>query len=317
MTAATIAGGHNVAMNSSLTLRQLNAFRTVARLQSFTQAASALHVSQSALTMQIGTLEAQLNAQLFDRSRRKISLTFIGENLLAVAERIVQQAEEFSSLAEELAGLDRGVVRIASLPSIASRYLVPAAKLLKLEFPGFRLQIADAVAERVVALVKSGEVDFGITSPSQDDPELACEFLLEDWLCAYERASPTDGSSTKFIALEELSRKRLILPGRNGIVRKLFDRAVAQSGLAVESDYEVVYDATAISLAREGLGVAILSDAIQDTMNMTDLIVRRIVKPEITRTVSLVWSSKQNLSKTANALRLILLHLVQRERETA
>lgn len=232
---ADFAGRHHGPHEVESYPAPLNAFRTVARLQSFTQAASALHVSQSALTMQIGALEAQLNAQLFDRSRRRICLTFIGENLLAIAERIVQQAEEFSSLAEELAGLDRGVVRIASLPSIASRYLVPAAKLLKVEFPGFRLQIADAVAERVIALVKSGEVDFGITSPTLDDSELACEFLLEDWLCAYERASPTDASSPSSIALEALAGKRLILPGRNGIVRKLFDRAIAQSGLAVES----------------------------------------------------------------------------------
>jgi len=302
-------------MKSSLTLRQLNAFRTVARLQSFTQAASALHVSQSALTMQIGALESQFGAQLFDRSRRKVCLTFIGENLLSIAERIIEQAEEFSSVAKELAGLDRGVVSIASLPSIASRYIVPAAKVLRTEFPGFRLQIADAVAERVISLVKSGEVDFGITSPVLDDPDLECEFLLEDCLCAYEHVGAAATPAKPSITLGELVGKRLILPGRNGIVRKLFDRAVTQSGLAVESDYEVVYDATALALAREGLGVAVLADSIRETMNMAQLAVYRIVEPEILRTVSLVRSRKQGLSKTANALRLILINLVQRDRE--
>jgi LysR family carnitine catabolism transcriptional activator len=302
-------------MNSSLTLRQLNAFRAVARLQSFTQAATELHVSQSALTMQIGTLERQLGAQLFDRSRRKVCLTFIGENLLSIAERIVGQVEEFSSVAEELAGLDQGVVRIASLSSIASRYIVPAAKVLRSEFPGFRLQIADAVAERVIALVKSGAVDFGITSPVLDDPDLECEFLLRDRLCAYEHVSKAASPPKLSMTLAELAEKRLILPGKNGIVRKLFDAAVSQSGLAVTADYEVVYDATALSFAREGLGVAILSETIQRAMNMADLTVYRIVEPEILRTVSFVWSRKQSLSRTANALRLILINLVRRERE--
>jgi LysR family carnitine catabolism transcriptional activator len=304
-------------MRSSPTLRQLNAFRTVAKLQSFTQAALALHVSQSALTMQIGALENQLGVQLFDRSRRKVSLTFIGENLLAIAERVVDQVEEFSSVAEELAGLDRGVVRIATLPSIASQYVASAAKVLRTEFPGFQIQITDAVAGRVIELVKAGEADFGITSLVSRDLELESEFFLEDCLCAYEHASAADTPPRQSITLAELAGKRLILPGKNGIVRKLFDRALVERGLATEPDYEVVYDATALSLAREGLGVAILSEAIQSTMNMADLTVYKIVEPEIVRTVSFVWPTRQSLSKTANALKRILINLVQRERSAS
>lgn len=301
-------------MNSSLTLRQLNAFRTVARLQSFTQAATVLHVSQSALTMQIGALEEQLGAQLFDRSRRKVSLTFIGENLLGIAERIAMHVDEFSAVAEELAGLDRGIVKVATLPSIASRYVTAAAKTLKIEFPGFQLQIMDAVAERVIELVKAGEADFGITSPVLGDADLKCEFFLEDRLFAYEHQSAASTPPRQSITLAELACKPLILPGKNGIVRKLFDKAIAGQGLAVHPDYEVVYDATALSLAREGLGVAVLSEAIRSTMNMAELLVYPIVEPDILREVSFVWSAKQNLSRTANAFRLILIHLVEKER---
>jgi LysR family carnitine catabolism transcriptional activator len=304
-------------MKPSLTLRQLNAFRTVARLQSFTQAAAVLHLSQSALTMQIGTLEDQLGAQLFDRSRRKVSLSFIGENLLGLAERIVAHAEEFASVAEELAGLDRGIVRIATLPSIASQYVTAAAKTLKTEFPGFQLQIMDAVAERVIELVKTGEADFGIASPVTDDPELNCEFFLEDRLFAYEHSAVAGTPQRQSITLAELADKPLILSGRNGIVRKLFDKAMMENGLVTHPDYEVVYDATALSLAREGLGVAVLSEAIRGTMNMSDLRVYPIVEPEIRRQVCFVWSARQNLSRTANALRLILINLVEKERQTA
>ncbi|HEY4297643.1 MAG TPA: LysR family transcriptional regulator, partial [Paraburkholderia sp.] len=304
-------------MKPSITFRQLNAFRTVARLQSFTQAANALHLSQSALTMQIGALENQLGVQLFDRSRRQVSLTFVGENLLALAARIVDEVDEFANAAGELAGLDRGIVRVATLPSIASRHMAPAARALKREFPGFQLKILDAVAERVVELVKEGDADFGITSRIDGDPDLHWEYFLEDRLFGYEHVSTAGDPPRASITLAELASKPLILSGRNGIVRKLLDRAMIDHGLDMRPDYEVVYDATAISLAKEGLGIAVLSEAICHTMRIPELATYPIVEPEIRREVWFVWSNRQTLSRSANALRLILLNGIERERPEA
>ncbi|WP_233831689.1 LysR family transcriptional regulator [Paraburkholderia sp. ZP32-5] len=302
-------------MKPSVTFRQLNAFRTVARLQSFTQAANALHISQSALTMQIGALENQLGVQLFDRSRRQVSLTFVGDNLLALAARIVDEVDGFAAAASELAGLDRGIVRVATLPSIASRYVAPAARALKREFPGFQLKILDAVAERVIELVKEGDADFGITSRVAGDPDLHWEYFLEDRLFGYEHVATAGDPPRTSITLAELASKPLILSGRNGIVRKLLDQAISDHGLDMRADYEVVYDATAISLAKEGLGIAVLSEAIGRTMQAPELAAYPIVDPEIRREVWFVWSNRQTLSRSANALRLILLNGVERERQ--
>jgi DNA-binding transcriptional LysR family regulator len=95
----------------------------------------------------------------------------------------------------------------------------------------------------------------------------------------------------------------------NAVAERVIDH-----GLDMRPDYEVVYDATAISLAKEGLGIAVLSEAIRRTMQVPELAAYPIVDPEIRREVWFVWSNRQTLSRSANALRLILLNGVERDR---
>ncbi|MFE4052987.1 LysR family transcriptional regulator [Streptomyces sp. YIM B13518] len=73
--------------------QQLRAFREVAAELSFTRAAKNLHYAQSTVTAQIKNLEEALGTELFDRSRRRLSLTEAGTRLLPHAERIIEIAE--------------------------------------------------------------------------------------------------------------------------------------------------------------------------------------------------------------------------------
>ncbi|MFY1675624.1 MULTISPECIES: LysR family transcriptional regulator [unclassified Streptomyces] len=74
-------------------IQQLRAFREVARELSFTRAARNLHYAQSSVTAQIKSLEEAVGAQLFDRTRRQLSLTAAGVSLLPHADRIMEITE--------------------------------------------------------------------------------------------------------------------------------------------------------------------------------------------------------------------------------
>jgi DNA-binding transcriptional LysR family regulator len=298
----------------NVTFRQLNAFVKVARLGSFTRAADALHVSQSALTMQIQALEEALGIKLFERGHRSITLTFVGKNLLSLAEQTVAQATKFAAAAEDLAGLNRGVVKVATLPSIASRHVAVAAKMLKETYPGFTLQIRDAVAETVIDLVKKGDVDFGISSPEISDSDVEFSFLLEDRIFAFERRSEAPNRHGHEIPLADLVTRPLILSA-SGVVRRLFDRATTERGLDATPAFEAVYDLTAVSLARQGLGAAVLSESIQSAVNMDGLTAYNIVDPSITRKVSFVTARNRQLSSVAEAFKIILYNSIHGKEE--
>ena len=107
-------------------LRHIEAFLAVARLGHFTRAAAALHVSQSALTVQIRQLEAALGVRLFDRNNRRVALTQAGRDLVAPFERISLDVAAVLQHARDLSAHRRGTVTVGALPSVAASVLPQA-----------------------------------------------------------------------------------------------------------------------------------------------------------------------------------------------
>ena len=105
--------------------RHINYFLAVAEHGSFTRAASALHVSQPALSQQIRQLEESLGVPLFDRSGRTIRLTDAGEVWRQYASRALQELGAGKRAIHDVADLTRGSLRIAVTPTFTSYFIGP------------------------------------------------------------------------------------------------------------------------------------------------------------------------------------------------
>lgn len=116
-------------------MRHIRAFLAVARIGNFTRAASELHVSQSALTVQIKQLEESLGVSLFDRGKRRVALTDAGRDVLGPLERILVDTESLVSRTRELTSLRRGLVTMAVLPSLAARIAPKAIQKFTRMYP--------------------------------------------------------------------------------------------------------------------------------------------------------------------------------------
>src|SRR5690606_12398452 len=282
-------------------LNQLRAFLAIARLRNFTRAAYELNLSQSALTIQIQQLEAQLNTQLFDRNRRRVSLTPAGEDLLPRIERVVNEIEDLVTFARDTSDPERGTVTVAVLPSIAAGLLPAAIKLLKRDYPRITVRVRDAVAPRIKDMIRNGDVDFGIDSPMKRDAELTWENLMTDRFYAFVAPDYplADQEST---TLKELAAHPLILPVRDSSVRLHIEAAADQQRVLLPAAYEVVYNSTIMAMAAEGLGVAVLSDLAGCCGNIGRLQRIPIVKPPLIRYVGVLRRSGRSLSRPAELL---------------
>ncbi len=148
---------------SGANFHDLVAFVAVAQEQSFTQAATRLGVSQSALSQTIRGLEARLGVRLLTRTTRRVAPTEAGERLLRTV------APRFEEINAELAGLSElrekpaGTVRITATENAAEAVLWPAVERLLPVYPEIKVEIiidyglTDVVAERVDAGVRFGE----------------------------------------------------------------------------------------------------------------------------------------------------------------
>ncbi|MGB7646672.1 MAG: LysR family transcriptional regulator, partial [Pseudomonas fluorescens] len=99
-------------------IQHIQAFLAVARTGSFTKAANELHLSPSALTVQVQQLEDWLGVALLDRSPRHVSITAAGEAARAPMEKLLLDLDNIVTGSRDLAALRRGVVAIAALPSV-------------------------------------------------------------------------------------------------------------------------------------------------------------------------------------------------------
>jgi DNA-binding transcriptional LysR family regulator len=283
-----------------LNLRQLQTFVTVARLGGFTRAARLLHLSQPALTKQVRQLEETLGVRLFDRNTRTVELTRIGRELAPVVTQLLQEIEAIVVNTKELAAQSRGVIRIASLPSISSTILPTAVARFKGLYPGISVALKDVIAQRLVAMVKAEEVDFGIGSLNVADPEVRFSLLLKDRMIAvFPPGSALERK--KAIGLRDLVGLPLVVMESGSSVRKLVDQAFESIGEFVRPAFEATYMSTAAGMVKAGLGVTILPSSAFEMGELTGLRSRPIKTPALTREIGVIEKSGRSLSPAAES----------------
>jgi LysR family transcriptional regulator, carnitine catabolism transcriptional activator len=283
-------------------LRHIRAFLALARAGSFTRAAADLHMSQPTLTVQIQRLEASVGVRLFDRSKRHVALTPAGRDLLAPLERILIDVEAIATSTEELLEHRRGLVTVAALPSMTAWLLPRAIKRLSQSYPGITVRVHDGVAAEVASMVRSGAVDFGVSSQTAGDRELTSQVLLIDRMCAV--VSPSHRlAAKKSITVRELARHPLVLMGKEASSRQIADLAFDREGLVPTVAYETTYASSVAGMASAGLGVGILPESVAATSRLHRL---RIRHDAMTRRIGFLLRTGRSLSPTADKLRQVL-----------
>jgi DNA-binding transcriptional LysR family regulator len=295
----------------NVTLRQLQAFCTVARLGSFTKAAAALHTTQPALSLQIAQLEDSLELRLFDRTTRNVSITSVGRELLPRAERTLA---ELSAMVDSAAGLGArsvGRVVVAALPSVASSLLPEAIGAFAQAFPGISVVLRDALGGQIAEWIRNDEVDFGVTADATSDASLHFSVVGSDEMVAVApEGHPL--AKVKRLTVEGLVDYPLILMSRDSSVRSLVDEAFAERGRLVQPVQEPVYMSTAIAMVRAGLGVAIVPSSASELRGAVDLRVHHIAHRGMSRQIGIVSKRGHSLSPAAEEFERFLKSLARK-----
>lgn len=290
----------------NLNLRQVRAFLAVARLGSFTRAAQELHLSQPALTVQIRQLEEEFGITLFDRNTRSVEITRAGLDLVQRLKRIQEDLEDVVAQTRDLAAGVRGTVRLACLQSFASTVLPRAVRQFRQQHPGIGFAIKDVSGNRILAMVRANEVDFGITEMPPDEPQIEFIALAQARLqVVLPPAHPL--CSHVAVRLSDLVDVPLILMDRETSARRLVDRAFAMAGCSPRVSCEVVALATALAMVRLGDGVTVLPVAERDASMHSGVVIRPIDGPTISRWTGIVRRTARTLPVASEAFIAALL----------
>ena len=239
-------------------IRQLRAFVAIAESGTFTSGAQRVHVTQAAISMQIRQLENEIGARVFVRAPRHVILTEAGEHLLRRARQILREHDAAVDEIAELAGAERGRLRIGSASAMVLTDQLPVILTeLRKQHPGAEIAVTSGTSEALVEQILAGELDIAFVSLPVDARGIQTERLSEDQLVAI--ASPRHKlAKQKTISAYTLAGERLILGERGGNTRRLIDQFFAQAGVTLKVAMELSRQAAIRRMVEEDMGVGIV-----------------------------------------------------------
>ena len=249
-------------------IRQLRAFVAIAESGTFTAGALRVHVTQAAISMQIRQLETEIGAKVFVRAPRHVILTEAGEQLLRRARHILREHDAALDEIAELAGAERGRLRIGSASAMVLTEQLPSIlKELRKQHPAADIAVTSGTSEVLVDQILAGEVDIAFVSLPVDVRGIKTERLSQDQLVAI--ASPQHKlAKQKTISAYTLAGERLILGERGGNTRRLIDQFFAQAGVTLRVAMELSRQQAIKRMVEEDMGVGIVP--LQSVMEEVD-----------------------------------------------
>lgn len=227
---------------------------TIADRGSFAEASKVLGISLSAVSMQMRSLEEELDIKLFDRSRRPPVLTENGLYLTGRARELIDHWESLSeSLKREATG---AILKLGAVHTAVSGIVPPALGLLQKQGHGVEIRLTTGLTHELEVAVLRGELDAAIvTEPEVSRRELEFHVVVEEPLVVIAHTSMNGNSDQELLHGHPYVRfNRLAHVGR--MVQHEFDRR----DIKVESIMEIDSLEGALAMVANGVGVSVVPD---------------------------------------------------------
>ncbi len=289
----------------AMTITQLQYVLAVAEHKNFTLAAEKCFVTQPTLSMQIQKVEEELKIQIFDRTKKPIQLTDIGQKIVNQAKNIVNEADRMKDIVEQQKGFIGGEFRLAIIPTIMPTLLPMFLNTFIKKFPKVKLIIEELNTDEIILKLKNGNLDAAIAATPLSDEKLKEIVLYYEPFVAYipEKHRIAD---KKEIEVSDLNLDEILLLQdghcfRDGILNLCKNQDVKSlNTFQIQSgSFE-----TLIKLADEGLGLTLLPYLHTLDLKENDkLKLKHFKDPKPAREISLIFPKTELKIQIIDALK--------------
>ncbi|MEZ5386925.1 MAG: LysR family transcriptional regulator [Prosthecobacter sp.] len=242
-------------MDQAIDTRQLQAFVGLARSGSFTQTGRELHLTQSAISHAIKSLENDLLSQLFHRQGKRVHLTHAGRELLPHAETILQSMSHARSVLGTLDQTPRGRLRIGCTTAAAQFILPTVLREFKESFPLYEIRVVCGETPDTIERLVANQIDLAVSLRPQDVSRMNCHPIFDDELEFL--ISPLHPWAETPPKLKEVASETFIVASRNSLNFALIQEYFLKHGVRLHSFIELGSSEATVELAKLGIGVAI------------------------------------------------------------
>ncbi|MEB3379065.1 LysR substrate-binding domain-containing protein [Flavobacterium psychrophilum] len=291
-----------------MTITQLQYVLAVAEHKNFTLAAEKCFVTQPTLSMQIQKVEEELSILIFDRTKKPIQLTDVGQKIVAQAKNIVNEANRMQDIVAIEKGFIGGEFRIGIIPTIMPTLLPMFLNNFIKKYPKVKLIIEELNTSEIIKKLNNGQLDAAIAAtPLNEDKIKEIVLYYEPFMIyipEYHLLSPKNEIEISDLDIDEIL---LLQDGhcfRDGILNLCKNTAInSESKFKIESgSFE-----TLIKLADEGLGITLLPYLhTLDLKEKDKLKLKHFVEPKPAREISLLFPKNELKIHIIDALRNVI-----------
>lgn len=288
-----------------MTLTQLSYMIAVAKAGNFTVAAEEVFVTQPTLSMQIQKLEDELGVKIFNRTKKPIRLTKVGEQILIQARKIIAEAKRMEDIVAQEKGVVGGEFKLGIIPTVMPTLLPMFLNTFVKKYPKVNLKIEELTTDTIISHLKEGRLDAGIAAtPLKYDS-------IEERPLYYEPFVGYIPPSHRLASIDQLSQEDLedesILVLEDGHCfrnQALSLCSTKTNGINSKFDLKSGSFETLINLSNEGLGMTLVP--YLNTRNISDVNqknLRYFPDPPPAREISLVFPKSQLKIQIIEALK--------------
>lgn len=296
-----------------MTITQLQYVLAVAEYKNFTLAAEKCFVTQPTLSMQIQKVEEELDILIFDRSKKPIQLTDIGEKIVAQAKNIVNEANRIQDIVHQQKGFIGGEFRLGIIPTVMPTLLPMFLTNFIKKYPKVKLIIEELNTDEIITKLNNGHLDAAIAATPLEEEKIKEIVLYYEPFVAYISENNAAFAKTE-IEVNDLNLDEILLLQDGHCFKDSIINLCKSTKNFEHNHFQLESGSfeTLIKLADEGLGMTLLP--YLHTLNLTDkekIKLRNFTEPKPAREVSLIFPKNELKIHIIDALRSTILGVIR------
>lgn len=296
-------------MRNNLEILDFRIFIAIFESANFRQASEFLNISQPALSRRLQAMETAVGAVLFERTTRKVAPTRAGRSLEPGIRRMLREYEDCLFTLGDFGVPPSGRLTIATVPTAASAFLPIVLGRFRALYPNVDFRIRDLPPREGLESVVRGEAEFGINTIGASQAEVRFTPLVDDdFVLACRVDHPFANQDS--VRWADLKDQPLIVSQKSDN-RMVIDQALSRYDLQFDWLFQVNHLATSFGLVEAGLGISIVPRLSRPVDPHPLIAVVPIRSPVVTRTIGIVERRGRQLSRTASALREMIVEAFQ------
>lgn len=278
-----------------MTLKQLKAFLALARSLNYANASNELHLSQSALSLTIKTLEEELGGKLFKRNTRRVELTFEGKSLIPYARKLLANWEDMEKDVKQRFKLQRGTLNIASMPFVTHAIMPNVIQNFLSLHPNINFSIHDITNEKIIENVLDGIFELGICfEPQQIDILEFLPLFNEDFLALLPKAHALAHATS--ITWKDLCANPFVTLQQPSIVRHLIEENCKNNDIQLDLKVECHQISSLSSFVALGIGVSVIPRHFQQFIDTEKNVLIELQDQDLIKPVGIIYKKNFEIS---------------------